>query len=82
MNKTKFVEELVKKTGFDKDKCEKINNVLENNFIIGRNNKEKIKTGFIEKLSFDEKEADELYNTSMEIIAKALGNKITHPFSK
>lgn len=59
-----------KKTNKSKQDCI-INDILNSHFIIGRNNKEKIKTDFISKLNFSKKEADELYNICAEIIVKS-----------
>ncbi len=42
MNKTRFIKELSKKTGYDKQRCILINDIIENYFIFGRKNKEKI----------------------------------------
>ena len=42
VNKTKFINELEKETQLRTEECLIINDVLENNFIIGRKNKQKI----------------------------------------
>ena len=42
MNKNGFIKELSKQTGYDEEKCILINNVIENYFIFGRKNKDKI----------------------------------------
>ena len=44
MNKEKFIEELSNKTGYSKENCTIINSVLEDNFLIGKKNKDKIIT--------------------------------------
>lgn len=80
MNKEKFIIELVNKTGYDQEKCILINNILENNFIIGKKNKEKIINDIKEQLSFNEQEAENIYEISMSIITKELKEKLKHPF--
>lgn len=74
------IKELEEKTGRSKQECIVINSCLENHFIIGQNNRKKIVDDLMESLSIDEKEADDIYNISMEIIAKRIKNKIFHPF--
>ena len=69
MNKSDFIKKLAKKTGLDEKKCAEINNVIENNFIVGRKNKDKIISELISKINIDEKEANKIYSSAMEIIA-------------
>ena len=80
MNKKEFIEELVKKTNYDEDKCIIINDILEDNFIIGKKNKEKTISNLIEKLNIDKKEANNIYDISSSIIMNAIKDKIKHPF--
>lgn len=80
MNKSGFIEELVKKTDLTKDECIKLVDALDDNFIIGKKNKEKTIASIIEKLGVDEAKADELYNISSSIIVSEIKNKIKHPF--
>ena len=49
-----------------------IDEILNNHFIIGKNNKEKILEDFQEKLKISYEEADELYNECSEIIVKGI----------
>lgn len=72
MNKQKYVEKLMEVTKREENECIIINDVLENHFIIGRNNKEKIMNDFQEKLNIDKEEADKLYNVCMETIVKGI----------
>ena len=80
MNKNGFIEELIKQTGLSKEECILINDCLEENFIIGKKNKEKTIKLLIERLNIDEEKANELYNISSSIMAKAIKDKIKHPF--
>ena len=49
-----------------------IDEILNNNFIIGKNNKEKIIVDLKEKLKITDDEADNLYNQCSEIIVKGI----------
>ncbi len=80
MNKTGFIKELQKELNYNEEKCIIINSVLEDHFIIGKNNKEKIINDLIEKLTITEEEAENIYETSSKIISSAIKNKIVHPF--
>ena len=82
MNKTDFIDELSKVSGYDREKCVLVNDILESHFIVGQKNKEKIINDFVEKLSFSEEEADKMYNTVMDVFAKGVKDKILHPFAK
>lgn len=81
MNKNEFIDELSKVSGYDREKCVLVNDILESHFIVGRKNKEKIVNDFIEKLSFSEEEADKMYNTVMDVFAKGVKDKLLHPFA-
>ena len=49
-----------------------IDEILNNHFIIGKNNKEKIIVDLKEKLKITDDEADNLYNQCSEIIVKGI----------
>ena len=49
-----------------------IEEILNNHFIVGKNNKEKIIADFKEKLNITDEEADNLYNQCSEIIVKGI----------
>ena len=49
-----------------------IDEILNNHFAIGKNNKEKIIVDFKEKLKITDDEADNLYNQCSEIIIKGI----------
>lgn len=80
MNKKEFIEELQIKTNYDEKKCILINNIIEEHFLIGKKNKEKIVNDIKEKLNISSNEADEIYNISIGIITKELKEVIKHPF--
>lgn len=80
VNKTKFINELEKETQLSREECLIINDVLENNFIIGKKNKNKIITSLIEKLNINYEESENIYNVSIKIILSSIKRKLRHPF--
>ena len=80
MNKNGFIKELSKQTGYDEEKCILINNVIENYFIFGRKNKDKIIKDLQIKASLNEGDSENVYDISMEIITEEIKNKLKHPF--
>lgn len=80
MNKEKFIEELEKITGLDNSKCTVINSILENHFLIGNKNKEKMVSEIENQLSITHEESEKIYESAMSILAKGLKDKIKHPF--
>lgn len=79
LNKRKFLKLLQEKTNYNIEKCELINNVLENNSLIGKKNKQKIINMLIQNC-FTEDEAENIYDISINIIMTEIKNKIKHPF--
>jgi len=79
MNKSKFIKRLKEETDYSEDRCVLVNDILENNFIIGRKNKQKIINDLILK-NFTEDEAENIYDISINIIMSEIKNKIKHPF--
>ena len=80
MNKTGFIEELVKQTGLSKEECIMINDVLEDTFVFGKKGKENIINLLIERLNYDEDKANEIYEIVSSIITTQIKEKIKHPF--
>lgn len=80
MNKNGFIKELSKQTEYDEEKCILINNIIENHFIVGRKNKEKIIQDLQVKASLSEDDAENIYDIAMKIITGEIKNKIRHPF--
>ena len=80
MNKREFLEELSKQTGLDNNKCVLINDIIEETTVIGKKNKEKMVTGFMEKLNISEEEANKIYETAMGITGEQVKEKLKHPF--
>lgn len=80
MNKSGFVKELSKQTGYNEEKCTLINNVIENYFIFGRKNKLKIIKDLQIKTSLSEDDAENVYDITIKIITGGIKDKLKHPF--
>lgn len=80
MYKEQFINELAAATKLSTDECTKINEILENNMIIGKKNKDKIINSIKEELNFTDDKADEIYETCMSIIGSEIKDKLKHPF--
>lgn len=80
MNKEKFIKKLENVTGLDNEKCVIINNILENNFIVGKKNKEKIVSDIVKQLGLTPEEAEKIYELAMSILGTGLKDKLKHSF--
>lgn len=80
MDKKEFIEKLSKQTNYDERKCNLINSIIEDTFIIGKKSKEKMIVEFEEKLKIEEQEANKVYEIVMQIIAAGIKDKLKHPF--
>ena len=80
MNKSGFIQELKNKTKLTNENCIIVNDILEDNFIIGKNNKESLINMIKEKLYISETEAENIYEIAINIIVEEINNKIKHPF--
>ena len=80
MNKEKFIKKLEEVTGLESEKCSIVNSILENHFIIGKNNKEKMILDICEKLNTTREEAEKIYESTMSIIGSGIKDKLKHPF--
>ena len=81
MNKTKFIEELKNKLNYNKTQCEIINSIVEDTFLIGKKNKDKMITKFQSELNISIEESNIVYETIMDIIKCSLKEKIKHSFN-
>ena len=82
MNKTEFIQELANRTGFDIQKCTQINNVVEEVFIIGKNNKDKLIDALKSKLNLSDEDANHIYEVVAEILSSGVLDKIKNFFNK
>ena len=80
MNKIGFIKELSKQTGYDEQKCILLNDIIENYFIFGRKNKDKIIKELQVRATLNEDDAENIYDIYVKIIAKEIKNKLKHPF--
>ena len=80
MNKNEFIKELSNQTGFEEEKCILINSIMEDTFIFGKRNKEKIISRFESELNLDGTESEKLYKTVMGIVGHEIKDKLKHPF--
>ncbi len=80
MDKKEFIEKLSKQTSYDERKCNLINSIIEDTFIIGKKSKEKMIVEFKEKLKIEEQEANKVYEIVMQIIGTGIKDKLKHPF--
>lgn len=80
MNKKEFIDILKNNTNLTENESIIVNDILENHFLLGKNNKEKIINDLMNKLNINNIKANEIYNTSMSIISNELKYKLKHPF--
>jgi len=80
MNKSEFIKKLSNKLSYTIDQCTIINDILESNFFISKKSKDKIINDLIQELSITEREAENIYDTSISIVKDEIKNKLTHPF--
>ncbi len=80
MNKNGFISELSKQLSYSKEKCIKINNILENNFFISKKNKDKIIDEFMQILNISNEDAIKIYDKAVKIIKDEVKDKLSHPF--
>lgn len=80
MNKKGFIKELSKQTGFDEEKCTLINSIIENHFIFGKKNKDKIIQDLQIKASLSEDDAENTYDILIKILTGEIKNILKHPF--
>lgn len=80
MNKREFIKELSSQTGYNEQKCILIDNVIENYFIFGKKNREKIIKDLQIKASLNEDDAENAYDIAIKIITGEIKNKLKHPF--
>lgn len=80
MNKKEIIKKLGEVTNLSEEKCIIINDILEEHFIIGKNNKEKIISDISEKLETTREESENIYELAMSIIGSGIKDKLKHPF--
>lgn len=82
MNKKEVIKKLGEVTNLSEEKCIIINDILEDHFIIGKKNKEKIISDISEKLKTTREESENIYELAMSIIGSGIKDKLKHPFGE
>ena len=82
MNKKDVLEKLKSELSLDEETIKKIESVFEKNFLVGKNNKEKILDDLMKKVNIDRKTADKIYNKFMDVIGNGIKDKIIGIFKK
>ena len=82
MNKQKFIKTIKENLNTSEAQANIINNIIESNNIFSKKNKDKIINDFMEQLNIDKEKAENIYETSLNIITNTIKNKIKHPFKK
>ena len=82
MNEEQVLAAIKEKTGLSDEQVDKVNEVIEEHFIIGQNNKEKIIAGIKEKLGFDDEKADGIYNAVMSVLGQGIMNRVKEMFAQ
>ena len=80
MNKMLFLKEIKEKTNLSEEDVLKISDTLDDTFIIGKKNKEKMIESFVSKLGISDAEAEKIYEIIMDIMKNAIKDKLKHPF--
>lgn len=80
MSKRKYIKELSKELNCNFEYANKISDILEDNFLLGKKNKDKIINMFIREFNISIDEANKIYDISYSVIMKEIGNKLIHPF--
>lgn len=80
MNKTYFLKQLQEKTNLSKKDTIVVSDILDDYFVFGKKNKEKIVNAIKEKLDLTDERSDEIYNIAMSIISSNIKEKLKHPF--
>jgi nucleoid DNA-binding protein len=80
MNKTMFLKKLQEKTNLSEKDTLVVSEVLDEYFVFGKKNKDKIVSAIKEKLNITDTQADEIYNIAMSIITSNVKEKLKHPF--
>lgn len=80
MNKEKFINTLKEKLNTSEAQANIINNIIESNNIFIKKNKDKIINEIMDALKIDLEKANNIYETTMNIITTTLKNKLKHPF--
>lgn len=80
MNKTYVLNEIKTRLNYTEEQAVIVNNILEDTFLIGKSNKDKVITRYMNELNVDEEEANKIYETTSTIFAEGIKERLKHPF--
>lgn len=80
MNNADFISELSKRANISEEDSVRIIEIIEENFLVGNKNKDKITELLITELNFDNQKADEIYDVLGDILAGGIKEKIKNLF--
>ena len=80
MKKRKYIEELSKELNCEYEYANKISDILEDNFLLGKKNKDKIINSFVREFDISIDEANKICDISYSIIMMGIKSKLMHPF--
>lgn len=80
MNDKDILNILQEKTNRSEEDCKKILYVMDHNFVIGKNNKDRIINELKNNLFISYDEAGEIYKIFFDILMTGLKESIKHPF--
>lgn len=80
MNKEGFIKCLSCKLNCSIERATKINEILENNFFISKKSKDIIINELIKELDISRDDANNIYNTSREILKEEIKNNLIKTF--
>lgn len=80
MNKTEFIKELEKLTGCTSEECAVVNEIMESHFVLSSKKKNEIVEDIMNRLSFSDEKASDVYEKAMQLIKNTAKDKLKHPF--
>ena len=78
MDREEFIRYFMRETGFSFKKSQIINDVFENNFVVGENHEEQIVLKLKDVLEISIDEARDIYNHYIDVLVFRLKYMITH----
>ncbi len=76
MDKLDFINKLKELTNYDDEKCNIISEVVQNNFSIGEDAKDKIINALKDRLHISDEDVEKLYNICKQILGDEVMDKI------
>lgn len=81
MRKNSFIEELAQTSGITVEEAAKVNEIVESHGLVGKKSKEAVVLEIAEALNVEQDTADKISNDVYDILAKAMKEKLLHPFA-